>query len=863
MKSIILGLIFLPCLMFSQASLIGEVYDETGETLPGATVLLSGTDFVTSTDAYGFFLIKNVPPGNYKIEITYIGKKFYEETLNLQGREQRDFTLIDEAIYGETVVISSTRIGERMPFTYSNIEKEEIDRNNLGQDMPFLLRHTPSTVVTSDAGAGFGYTGIRIRGSDATRTNVVINDIPLNDAESQGTFWVDLPDFASSTKSIQVQRGVGTSTNGAGAFGATVSLDSKGYQTESSVSLDNVFGSFNTRKHSLNLNSGLLKDHWSFEGRFSLINSDGYIDRASADLKSAYFSGGYFDNNTSVQAIAFTGKEITYQAWNGTPESRINGSDEELAEHIANNEGSIYETEEDLANILESGRRYNYYLYENEVDDYRQDHYQLHFNQLLGEGLDLSVSGHYTKGKGFFEQFRNKESFQDYGLPNIDLFEISVPINLLETFLENPPLINNPDASATLIGYSENPMTGDSLADLNVAIRETDLVRRRWLDNDFYGVVVNLKKDFENFKLSIGGAQHIYEGLHFGEIIWADYASDSFVGDNYYEGTSTKKDFNVYAKGIYLLNDKLSLFADLQYRGIDYVTSGVDNDLVNYNIDVDFQFFNPKFGFNYLISPQDEVYASFAVANKEPNRSDFIDALDGTNPRAENLSDIEVGYKRKYDKYFFDANVYYMLYRDQLVATGALNDVGSVVRMNIEDSYRAGLEIQTAYEFNANFSLGAFATFSQNKIKSFEETVYDYTNGFDVLKISHDETDISFSPNLIAGGSINFSPISKSERQNISFSLLPKYVGSQFLDNTSNDNRALDAYFVSDLLCRFELKPSFVKKMVLSIKVNNVFNELYSNNGYTYSYVFGDTITENFLYPQAGINFLAGLKIDF
>ncbi len=781
----------------------------------------------------------------------------------MSGRENFEFTLKDEAILGETIVVSTTRVGDKMPFTYNNISEDEIEKNNFGQDMPFLLRYTPSTVVTSDAGAGFGYTGIRIRGSDATRTNVVINDIPLNDSESQGTFWVDLPDFASSINSIQIQRGVGTSTNGAGAFGATVSLDTKGYESESSVSLDNVIGTFNTRKHTLNLNSGLLGGHWNFEGRFSLIKSDGYVDRASSDLKSMYLSGGYYDSKMSIQGIAFIGKEITYQSWFGTPEARVNGDEEALQEHYNNNVGVLYNSVADSINLFESDRRYNYYLYENEVDNYRQDHYQLHLSRLIGADWNINLTGHYTKGQGYFEQFRNKDSFSDYGLANIEIANLSVPVDLLDAFLENPPLVINEDASAELIGFSSNPITGDTVADLNIAIRETDLVRRRWLDNDFYGAVFSIQKQFEKLNFTLGGAHHVYDGLHFGEIIWAKYSSTFNLGDHYYDGVAKKTDSNIYTKGIFDLNDKISLYGDLQYRLIDYTTNGVDNDLVSYDVDAQFNFFNPKVGVNYFVNPQNELYASLALANKEPNRSDFIDALDGAPPRHETLYDVEFGYKRTRDRYFFNANLYYMFYKDQLVPTGALNDVGAVLRTNVDDSYRAGIELQSAYQISPQFNLSAFATFSQNKIKSFDEIAYDYTNGFDVLSIPHNDTDIAFSPNVIAGGSFSFIPVLNKAGRLLELTLYAKHVGSQFLDNTSNDERMLDGYFVSDLLLRYEFNPSFVKRAALSLKINNLFNSLYANNGYTYSYVFGDLITENFLYPQAGLNFLAGLKFEF
>ena len=842
---------------FAQTALYGEVYDEYGETLPGATIVLTNTEFVTATDAYGFFIIRDIPSGAYEIEISYVGKKFLKEKLTIDGRTEVEYELQEDVLIGETVTISSTRIGNNMPFTHSDLNKEEIEKNNLGQDLPFLLRNLPSTVVSSDAGAGFGYTGIRVRGSDATRTNVVINDIPLNDSESQGTFWVNLPDFASSTNSIQLQRGVGASSNGAGAFGATINLDTKGYATDPAVIVDNSFGSFNTRRHALKLQTGLLKDHWSFEGRFSLIKSDGFIDRSNSDLKSAYFSGGYYAEKTSVQAIGFTGKEITNQAWNGVPESRISGDEEALLAHYNNNIGTLYNTTEDSVNLFSSDRRYNYYLYDNEIDDYKQDHYQLHWNQQINNDLNFSLSLHYTKGQGFFEQFRFRDDFSDYGLENVPISMISATKDLAELFVENPP-VANPDAVAEIVGFEFNETLMDTLALIDISVQSTDLVRRRWLDNDFYGSVLSLNYDLNAVDLTFGAAYHQYDGAHFGEIIWAKYASTVNPGDRYYEGQSDKTDFNIFGRGLYALNDKINLFADLQFRSIDYQTAGVDNDLVAYDVDENFSFFNPKVGFNFLSSSQEEIYASFAVANKEPNRSDFIDALDNAVPRHETLYNIEAGYKRNYSNYSFEANLYYMLYSDQLVPTGALNDVGAVLRTNVEDSYRAGIELQTNYRFTDKISMGLFGTFSQNKIKNFESILYDYTDGFEVISTTLEDTDIAFSPSVVAGGSLDVKVA-----EGLSATLYGKYVGDQFLDNTSDESRMLEDYFVSDLLIRYQIKTKFTEGISISLKVNNILDLEYAANGYTYSYIFGDLITENFLFPQAGINFLAGLKVEF
>ena len=842
---------------FGQSALYGEVYDEFGETLPGATIVLTDTDRVTATDAYGFFILRDIPSGSYEIEISYVGKKFLKEKINIVGRTEVEYILKDDVVIGETITVSSTRVGENMPFTYSNLNKEDIEKNNLGQDLPFLLKYLPSTVVSSDAGAGIGYTGIRIRGSDATRTNVVINDIPLNDPESQATFLVNIPDFASSTNSIQMQRGVGASSNGAGAFGATINLDTKGYSTDPFVIVDNSFGSFNTRRHALKLNTGLLKDHWNFAGRFSLIKSDGFIDRSNSDLKSAYFTGGYYAEKTSIQAIAFTGKEITNQAWNGVPESKVTGDQNALQEHYDNNIGALYNTAEDSINLFSSDRRYNAYLYDNEIDNYKQDHYQLHLSQQVNNKLNLNVSLHYTKGKGYFEQFRYQDDFSDYGLSNITLNTISASKQLAETFVNNPP-VTNPDAVAEIVGFEYSEFLMDTLAVIDISIKNTDLVRRRWLDNDFYGSVVSLNYNLDALDLTFGAAYHQYDGSHFGEIIWAKYASDSNLGDKYYEGESDKTDFNVFGRGLYALNEKVNLFADIQFRGIDYQTSGVDNDLNPYDVDETFSFVNPKLGFNYLLSSQDEIYASFAIANKEPSRSDFIDAIENAKPKHETLTDIEAGYKRNFSNYSFEANLYYMLYKDQLVPTGQVNDVGAGIRTNVADSYRAGIEIQTNYRFTSKVQLGLFGTFSQNKINTFTGAVIDYTDGFDVIETVYEDTDIAYSPSVVAGGMLSYSFMEGFEGV-----LYGKYVGEQYLDNTSNEGRKLEDYFVSDLLLSYRFKTKFTEGIALSLKVNNFFDLYYSANGYTYSYIFGDLITENFLFPQAGVNLLFGLKGEF
>lgn len=799
----------------AQTLLTGTIYNDSGEPLPGATVEILDLDLVTATDAYGFFKVPGVSNGKHTLRVNYIGFKTYETSFVMEENTSLDVELQDDVTLLQSVEVNSLRLDQQDPFSFTNLDEEEISKNNLGQDIPYLLRNTPSVVATSDAGAGIGYTGVRVRGSDATRTNVVINDIPLNDSESQGVFWVNLPDLASSTNTIQVQRGVGASTNGAGAFGASVNIGTKGYDTESSIELSNTFGSFNTRKHTLNFNSGLLDNKLAFEGRVSWIASDGYIDRASSDLRSAYLSAGYFADNMSIQAIALLGSERTFQSWFGSPQSRVEGDLDALQTHYQNNVGVLYFTAEDSLNLFNSDRRYNYYLYDDQVDDYKQDHYQLHFNNDHANGVSTKIALHYTKGRGFFEEFRFNDFFSNYGFNN--------------------PIVNGEE------------------------VLSTNLVRRRWLDNDFYGIVGSVNFGNDNTDVTLGGAFHRYDGDHFGEIIQADISEFQSLNENYYTGVARKDDANIYAKFDHQLVSNLNVYADVQLRYIDYTTNGTDNDLVQYDIDEEYTFFNPKLGLTYSLTEDQILYTSFGVANKEPARSDFIAAEDENLPMPvqETLFDFELGYKKQAGDLNLDANLYYMSYNNQLVATGELNDVGALIRRNVEDSFRAGIELNAAYQISKKFSIGANATFSQNKIAAIDEVLVDFSS-YELVVNSLTDTDIAYSPNVIAGGFVQVNPISSLE-----LGLYPKYVGRQFLDNFSNDNRVLDAYFDADFLGSYQIPSKKLKDISVNLKVNNVFNSLYSANGYTYSFIFGDLITENFLYPQAGINFLAGLTLKF
>jgi iron complex outermembrane receptor protein len=712
----------------------------------------------------------------------------------------------------EEIIVSSTRAGNKTPVAYTNMDKEAIEERNIGQDMPYLLNFTPSLVTTSDAGAGIGYTGMRIRGSDPTRVNITINGIPYNDAESQGTFWVNMPDFSSSVNSIQIQRGVGTSTNGAGAFGATVNLETSAPSQKAFAEVNNTVGSFNTRKHNVIVNSGLIDGKWTFEGRLSQIASDGYIDRSAANLKSYYLSGAYIGNRTTVKALAFGGKEITQQAWYGTPEAVLTNDADGIQAVIDNNGVS----DEVANNLRNDGRTFNWYTYENEVDNYAQDHYQLHLNHEITDEWAFNLSGHYTYGRGYFEQFKEDDDFEDYGLENIT------------------------------IGSEE--------------ITSADIVRRRWLDNDFYGFTYGLNWNGEKIQAKLGGGYHYYSGDHFGKIIWSEYASNMTLGDRYYDNVGEKKDFNSFLKINYQLSDKLNLFADAQLRKVNYHTEGIDSDQRPIATGDNYNFFNPKLGLTYQLDEQANVYVSFARGNREPDRNDFVDAV--AHPKHETLNDLELGYKRNAENYAVEFNLYNMSYDNQLVLTGALNDVGSAIRTNVPESYRRGVELSGGVQLTERLDWSGNVTFSQNKIRNFTEVLYDYGPAWDeynVVENEYKDTDIAYSPNVVAASNFGFEVVKA-----LKVSLLSKYVGKQYLDNTSNENRKINPYFVNDLQLTSRFSTDFISEIEINLLVNNILDHEYESNGYTFGYSAGSyVVRENYYYPQAGRNFLLALKLRF
>jgi iron complex outermembrane receptor protein len=807
-------------LSWAQVSLTGSVLGNNSKSpIEGVVVRLPGLNMSDITDEEGKFEFKGVNAGTYTLLLRHISYDTKQMTLPLEENTVIKIVLDESTLMSDEVIITSTRASANMPVTYSNLEKEEISKLNNAQDIPYILNFTPSVVSTSDAGAGIGYSGIRIRGSDATRINVTINGIPLNDSESQGVFWVNTPDLASSTQSIQVQRGVGTSTNGAGAFGGTINLETTGKETEPQGTFTNTFGSFNTRRHTLSFGTGLIKDHWSIDGRFSKIKSDGYIDRASSDLDSYYFSGGYYSEKTMIKAIVFGGAEVTYQSWYGTPEAVLENDLEGIEAVIINNGLD----EEQAENMRNAGRTFNWYLYDDQVDDYKQDHYQLHLSHRFNTSLTGTMALHYTYGRGFFEQFRRGDEFEDYGV--------------------------------------DAPVIGDS------TLSTTDLVRRRWLDNHFYGVTYSLQyQPASSLNVTLGGGWNYYDGDHFGEVIWSEVAVNLPKEFRYYDNTGTKEDFNTYLKAEYTLNDKLSMFGDIQYRMIDYQVQGIDNDLRPLDIDQQFHFFNPKFGATYNVNSNSSLYGSFAVANREPVRSDFIDSPE--LPEEETLRNVELGY-RYTGKVSFEANAYLMDYKDQLVLTGELNDVGSALRRNVANSYRTGLELQARMALTNNLIWEVNSTFSRNKIDEFTEVIYDYGEAFDefnIIENTYSNTDIAFSPEIVAASQLSWSFLRNIiGDDSFELTLLSKYVGDQFLDNTSNENRKISAYFVNDLRLRYVIQNTLFDQVSLIFLINNVFDEAYVSNGYTFGYQGGPdyVVRENYYYPQALRNYLITLAIDF
>ncbi|CAH0999324.1 Vitamin B12 transporter BtuB [Neolewinella maritima] len=686
------------------------------------------------------------------------------------------------------ITVTATAARQETPVTYVDLTRKDIALRNVGQDAPYLLKWTPSVVVNSDAGTGVGYTGIWIRGSDPTRTNITINGIPYNDSESQGVYWVNLPDFSSSADLIQIQRGVGTSTNGAGAFGASINFTTGRGNGTPGLSVDAGLGSFGTRRGVVSYR-GKTDGGFGIEARYSKIHSDGYVDRATADLDGYYAAVSKQLGKSLFSFIAFGGHEVTYQSWNGVTQEEIDAF------------GRTYNS----VGTEKSGEPYD-----NEVDNYRQNHYQFHFNRSLNSHLDLSVSGHYTRGLGYFEQYKAGEDLSEYGI----------------------------------------------VADTATS----DLIRRRWLDNHFYGTVYSLRYQRGAWDVTFGGAANQYEGGHYGEVIWARAAGDSEIRQRYYDNDATKRDFNNYLRANYALTDRLSLYGDAQLRHVNYAFLGLDNRAELLDQTASHTFFNPKAGLVYLPERGTRAYASFGVAQREPNRNDFVDNPVDTRPVPEKLFNTEIGISRSLQRVNFGVNVYHMAYRDQLVLIGALNDVGEYIRTNVPRSYRLGVELQGGVQLADHFTLGGNLTLSRNRVKAYTEILDDYDDNFDYLgqaEVSQEDTPLSFSPDLTGALELAYD---RTVRQHaFGAALQTKYVGARYVDNSGAAQSKLDGYYYSDLRLSYGLR----KRYRLTFLLRNLTNRLYSSNGWSYRYRFdGSPTTLMGMYPQAGGNYMLSLGVD-
>ncbi len=759
-------------------TLSGKVSDGNSP-LPGASVIVKGTSEGTTTDLAGKFSF-NLKKGTYVLIISAISKP-KEITITLNKNTSVSIDMTDSFVSLDEVLVSAVRVKSGSPVTHSNITKEELKKRNLGQDIPMLLNYLPSVTSSSDAGAGIGYTYIRVRGSDASRINVTLNGIPYNDTESQGTFWVNLGDFTSSTESMQLQRGIGTSTNGAGAFGASLNLLTDAISEDPYGEISSSIGSYNTFKNTVKFSTGKINDHIEFSGRLSKIDSDGYIDRAFSDLKSYFLQASYVDDNTLIKAITFGNKEKTYQAWFGLS-----------------------------AEQLKEDRKQNPYTYENETDNYTQNHYQLHWNEKITNNWSTNLGLNYTKGEGYFEQFKEDSKVSKYN-------------NIVE---------------AMGTDWEGNPAT--------------DLILRRWLDNDFYVANFNVSYNKKDAEIISGISYSNYTGDHFGEVIWAkQFATDANIRDRYYFSDAKKNEFSIFSKASFKLSDKLNSYIDLQGRFVNYKTEGLTSDRDLLNIDKTYNFFNPKLGLTYSFNNNNSIYASYARGNREPNRDDF---KNGSNVKNESLNDFELGWRLKNESISLNTNLYYMSYKNQLIQTGSLNDVGEYLRENIEDSYRFGLEIDANFKISDKFTIDQNITFSTNKIKNF------------ILERDGESknigtTNIAFSPNLIAGNSLTYKPL-----KNVQINFLSKFVGEQYLSNTDTEASKLDSYFINDLNLTYEIKTkSIFSSIVLSGLVNNVFNKEYVDRGYTYlDFWSADSSFEvQGYYPQATRNFLLGVTLKF
>ncbi|MDD3080095.1 MAG: TonB-dependent receptor [Paludibacter sp.] len=793
--------------LFAQQTVKGRVLDENGEPLTGASVFVENVG--QSTNDKGEYNFPDIKGKTVTLKISYIGYETYNHVVaipfNKEIKLQKSVGLLQE------ITVSSLRANDKSPVAYTNVSKETIEKTNFGQDIPYLLTMTPSFVATSDAGNGIGYTGFRIRGTDASRINVTINGIPYNDADEQGTYWVDIPDFASSVENLQVQRGVGTSTNGAGAFGANINMQTSNFSENASGEIGVSGGSFGTVKATAKASTGLMGGHWAVDTRLSRIHSDGYIDRATTDMSSYFVQAGYYAEKTTVKLLTFGGTEKTYHAWDGIS-----------------------------ADTLKTNRTYNpcgymgddangnQLYYKNQTDNYIQTNYQLLAIQNLTPELTLNAGLHYTRGDGYYEQYKDNETLTEYGL-----------------------------SSFTVDGET---------------IESTDLVRQKWMGNNFAGGIFSLNYDTKKLSAVLGGALNDYWGQHWGDVTWVkNYIGTIYPDSEYYRSDINKWDGNIYLKANYKITKKLNGYADLQYRHVKYSLNGTNdnwdytiNQMQVLNINKTFNFFNPKVGLLYSLNKNNDLFASFAIANREPTRTNYTDGSENSWPTPEKLYDYETGYKYKSQNLSFGANLYYMNYKDQLILTGKINDIGEALTENIAKSYRAGIELVAGINVANWLRWDGAITLSRNRIKNFTEYVDIYDANWDWTRQQENQlkdTPIAFSPTVTGKSLFSFTVAGfEAGIQSI-------YVDKQYVDNTGSADRMLDAYFVNNLRMSYTIPVKGIQSISFNLLLNNLLNEMYESSAWVYSYYFQESANKtircnDFGYsPQAGFNFLAGITI--
>lgn len=801
MKQVVFTLLACVCIFahsHAQFSISGRVTDENDAPLAGASVFIDGTFVGAVTDDKGYYVLNNVATGILTVKSSFLGYQTESKSCDVPSVAVVNFRMTVSPVVTEDIVVSAVRATDKTPVTFTEITKKEIARSNYGRDMPFVLSASPASVATSDAGNGIGYTGIRIRGLDSRKINVTINGVALNDAESHGVFWVNVPDIAGSSQSVQIQRGVGTSSTGYGAFGASVNILTDHFSVKPFASVNLAGGRFNSYKASAGAGTGLINGHWFFEGKVSRLGSDGYIDRGWSRLQSYFAQGGYYSPKTMIKIIAFGGAEKTFQAWYGVDSATI----------------SAYGRKHNWAGLYWDGNGTER-VYNNFIDHYKQDHAQLVWSQELTPALSLTTTLHGTYGRGYYEEFWPGEPFATYGLE---------------------PILSGYDSVFNGGGYDY--FYRDTLD-------TTDVARQLWLENYYYGAVTSLRYTSGNWQFIGGGGVSRYAPAdHFGKVIWSRYASQTWPGDKYYSSTGYKNEWNSFLKISFNPGASgLHLFADLQYRQIAYHSEGTDPEADNGRVDIDegYRFFNPKAGVLYAFANNSKAYISYGLVNREPIRSDFINDTDGEKPEAEKLHNIEAGYRFNGKNYAFEAVTYYMAYRNELVATGELNSVGSPIRTNTGESTRTGIELSAGWNILSNLKLEG--NLALNKSKT------DYYNEGDTTWYRN--TTIAYSPRWVSFAQILYKPTRWFD-----FSVSNKTVGKQYLSNLEKKAHRLDLYSLFDAEAGFTL---FERKGVpcrLSLAVYNIFNKKYISNGY----MWGDT---PYYYPQAGRHGMLGLSMNF